>query len=289
MSRNRDRLGGTQDINAGEIAAAATPTTSQPFSFVVPTTFVDIPSKGIYYPVGHPLHQQDTIEIKHMTAKEEDILTSRSLLKKGVALDRVIKNLIIDQSINADHLLVGDRNAIIIAARIAAYGANYETSVTCPACNATQNYCFDLVDAKMNHSSISDEMDVIDIGNGTFDVKLPVTDLTVTFRLLTGADEKSIISRVTSRKNKTNNNKGIENNVTSHLDSIIVAVAGDTTLQAKKYLIDNIPSMDSRHLRLAHQMATPNIELSETFACAECDFEQEMEVPLGADFFWPKR
>ena len=273
--------------------APASPNTGAPpaqtFSFVVPTTFVDLPSKGRYYPEGHALHRQDTIEIKHMTAKEEDILTSRSLLKKGVALDRVIQNLIIDKSIAPERLLVGDRNAIIIAARIAAYGSDYETKVNCPSCGASQNYCFDLIDAESTESEVSDSMGVIDNENGTFDVTLPVTELSVTFRLLTGADEKIIINNASNNKKKAASNRGLENNVTGHLNAIICAVNGDTTPQAKKYLIENIPSMDSRHLRFAHQKATPNVELSETFTCSECDFEQEMEVPLTADFFWPKR
>jgi hypothetical protein len=291
LSRNKDRLGGSQDITTGANSPVSHPPTSVPqqaFSFVVPTTFVDLPSKGNYYPPGHALHKQDTIEIKHMTAKEEDILTSRSLLKKGVALDRVIQNLVIDNSINTEHLLIGDRNAIIIAARIAAYGADYETNINCPACGTSQNYCFDLIDANTTESEISDTMGVADNGNGTFNVTLPVTEIPVTFRLLTGADEKTLIGN-TKKNNKKTANRGLENNITNYLKAILIAVDGNTTQQAKNYLIDNLPSMDSRHLRLAHRMATPNVELSETFACSECDFEQEMEVPLTSDFFWPKR
>ena len=288
MSRNRDRLGGTQDINTG----AGTPPTQNTndqggsFSFVVPTTFVELPSRGKYYVETHPLHNADTIEIKHMTAKEEDILTSRALLKKGVALDRVIQNLIVDKSINADYLLTGDRNAIVIAARIAAYGAEYETKVACPACDATQEYSFNLIEAKSHEGEASDNLEVVDHGDGTFEVELPMTKVNVTFKLLTGMDEKRVIEYATSRKGKT---KGVENNVTTQLASIIVAVNGDSSGAARKYLIENMPSMDSRHLRFAHRVATPNVELAETFTCAECDFTQEMEVPLTADFFWPKR
>jgi len=286
LSRNRDRLGGTQDKSAG---AAAPPTQNSntdgaPFSFVVPTTFVELPSKGRYYPEEHPLHNEETIEIKHMTAKEEDILTSRALLKKGVALDRVIQNLIINKNINSDYLLTGDRNAIVIAARIAAYGAEYDTKVTCPACSANQEYSFNLVDAESQEGTASENLEVEDNGDGTFEVELPMTKVNVTFKLLTGMDEKRAISMVTNRKNK----KGIENNVTTQLSSIVVSVNGDSSLGARKYLIENMPSMDSRHLRLAHRLATPNVDLAETFTCAECDFTQEMEVPLTADFFWPK-
>ena len=112
MSRNKDRLGGSQHQDTQP------PAQTGGFSFVVPTEFVELPSQGRFYPQGHPLHSQDSIEIRQMTAKEEDMLTSRTLLKKGVALDRVISSLIVNKAIDADSLLVGDRNAIIIATRV---------------------------------------------------------------------------------------------------------------------------------------------------------------------------
>ena len=123
MSRNQDRLGGVQQ-----------PDTSPPpqqggggFSFVIPTEFVDLPSLGRFYAQNHPLHGKDSIEIKQMTAKEEDILTSRTLLKKGVALERLLQSIIVDKTIDPKTLLIGDRNAIIVAARVSGYGNDYST------------------------------------------------------------------------------------------------------------------------------------------------------------------
>jgi hypothetical protein len=127
------------------------------FSFVVPTEFVELPSQGKFYPEGHPLRGARYIEIKQMTAKEEDILTSRTLLKKGVALDRVISNLIVDKRIDPDSLLVGDRNAIIIATRVSGYGNEYTTKVTCPNCATVQEYNFDLNDASIYHGDDIDD------------------------------------------------------------------------------------------------------------------------------------
>ena len=116
MSRNKERVG-AHDANIETPHANLNPDNSGGFSFVVPTEFVELPSQGRYYPEGHPLHGEDTIEIRHMTAKEEDILTSRTLLKKGVALDRVLQNVIVNKQISAESMLVGDRNAAIIAMR----------------------------------------------------------------------------------------------------------------------------------------------------------------------------
>ncbi len=275
MSRNKDRLGGSQHQDTQP------PAQTGGFSFVVPTEFVELPSQGKFYPQGHPLHGQDSIEIRQMTAKEEDMLTSRTLLKKGVALDRVIANLIVNKGIDPDSLLVGDRNAIIIATRVSGYGNIYETKVACPACGTTQEYSFDL-----NRANIYDGEDARDLGvkandDGTFNVSLPRTGVDVQFRLLNGRDEKTFLSGMQNdRKTKA------EKNITRQIAAIVVSLNGDNSMQAKQYFIDNVPSIDSRHLRLAYRLAAPNVDLTQHFQCSECSHEQDMEVPLTADFFW---
>ena len=277
MSRNQDRLGGVQQHDTSPPPQQG----GGSFSFVVPTEFVELPSQGRFYPQGHPLHSKDSIELRQMTAKEEDMLTSRTLLKKGVALDRVIASIIVDKSIDPDSLLVGDRNAIIIATRVAGYGHLYETKVSCPNCGTNQEYSFDL-----NQANITDGSDARDLGvkfndNGTFNVTLPVTNVDVCFRLLNGRDEKTFLNGMQADK-KTKNEK----NITRQLAAIIVSLNEDSSVQAKQYFIDNVPSLDSRHLRLAYRLAAPNIDLTQQFGCTECGHEQEMEVPLSADFFW---
>ena len=274
MSRNQDRLGGVQQSD-----------TSPPpqqggggFSFVVPTEFVDLPSQGRFYAQGHPLHGKDSIEIKQMTAKEEDILTSRTLLKKGVALDKLIESLIVDKTINPATLLVGDRNAIIIAARVSGYGNDYDTSVSCPACGTKQTYSFDLNSAHLVHGQTREDLQVTDNGDGTITCVLPKTQVTVVARLLTGREEKRLIDVA---------NTGTL--ISTQLQSIITSVNGDTSPQAIDYLANNLPSFDSRHLRMVMKMATPNIDLTQKFSCTNCGHTQEMEVPLTADFFWPDR
>ena len=154
MSRNESRLGldntPTQDDTPAATTAAVglgvpTSNTDAPnFSWSVPTEFVELPSQGIFYPAGHPLQNQKTVEIRYMTAKEEDILTSRSLLKEGVALDRMLQNLLVSKNININTLLVGDKNALLVAARRTGYGADYETNVTCPSCGNTDEHSFDI-------------------------------------------------------------------------------------------------------------------------------------------------
>ena len=285
MSRNRDRVGGTQNKNVESPPPAAMQDNSEGFSFVVPTEFVELPSEGKFYPEGHPLRGHDSIEIRQMTAKEEDLLTSRTLLKKGVALDRVIQNLIVDKSINAASLLVGDRNALIVAIRKSGYGAEYSTKVTCPSCATTQEYLFDLNELEVKSSSDLSEANISNNEDGTFQLTLPITGAEISFRLLTGYDEKNFAKAAENdRKRKLE-----EKNVTRQLKNIVVSVNGDNSPQAIQYLVNNVPSMDSRHLRLAYELAAPNVDMTHHFECAECDYEQHLEVPLTADFFWPDR
>ena len=281
MSRNKNRTG------------AKMPDSSPPpnlmqdndgggFSFVVPTEFVDLPSQGQFYGEGHPLHGEDSIEIKQMTAKEEDILTSRSLLKKGVALDRVIQSLIVNRSIDAEALLTGDRNAILIASRVSAYGNLYTTKVTCPSCNELQAYEFDLNEANIYHGDDTSDVEFVNNGNGTFSTTLPQTKIDVKFKILTGYDEKRITDMLLNKKKD-------DHLVTNHMRSILIQVNDHTSKEAINYVVENIPSADARHLRQTYRLATPNIDLTQHFECGECDFETDLEVPLNADFFWPDR
>ena len=283
MSRNQDRLGGVQQQDSSPPVQAMAEDTGG-FSFVIPTEFVELPSGGKYYPPGHPLHGESSIEIRQMTAKEEDMLTSRTLLKKGVALDRVISSIIVNKAIDPNSLFIGDKNAIIVATRVSGYGNDYTTKVTCPNCGTNQPYAFDLNDASVFTGDPDNSMSVTDNSDGTFEVTLPKTNVIVTFKLLTGSDEKRLIAGAESDKKQRQ-----EHAITRQLASLIVAVNGDNSINSIRYLIENMPSSDSRHLRLAYKVTAPNIDLTQNFECRECSHEQAMEVPLNADFFWPDR
>ena len=281
MSRNRDRLG-MGDTTPKTGAEAPQATQSADFSFVVPTEFVDLPSRGKFYTEEHPLHGCDSIEVRHMTAKEEDILTSRTLLKKGLAVERLLQSIIINKTIKTNSLLVGDRNAIIIAARVSGYGNEYSTKVACPSCQKTSVFTFDLNEADIYVGDDREDIELTDNNDGTFNVMLPVMEIDISFRLMIGDDEK------TASPTSKNDRKRIENSaVTTQLTTMIESVNGDTDPRLIKALAENMPSRDSRYLRRAYRLAAPNIDLTQDYECDECGHEQEMEVPLTADFFWP--
>jgi hypothetical protein len=254
-----------------------------PLSFVTPTEFVDLPSKGEFYPQGHTLCGQDTVEIRYMTAKDEDILTSRTLLKKGVAIERLLQNIIVDKSVNPADLLLGDRNAILVAARATGYGADYSTSLNCPACGQFVEHTFDLNQSTVN-SGDTDSKDITKTDDGTFVIRIPKMNLDIETRLLTGRDETNLTKTSASKKK---HNLG-ESLLTDQLRQYIVSVNGDASREMINALIENMPAYDSRFLRHHYQAVVPNIDLTQDFECDNCGTEQKMEVPFTADFFWVK-
>ena len=135
MSNRRNQLRKSADTDMPLIDTSVSENSLLKFA-TIPTEIVELPSKGALYPPDHPLHGEETIEIKYMTAKEEDILTSQSLLRKGLAVERLLKSVVVDKRIDPKSLLVGDRNAVLYATRITGYGAEYPARVTCGNCTA---------------------------------------------------------------------------------------------------------------------------------------------------------
>lgn len=285
MSRNKDRLGSgesTPEATSPPVAAMD----SNIFSFVAPTEFVKLPSEGRHYSPDHPLFNQQTIEIKQMTAKEEDILTSMTLLQNGLALERLLDSIIVDKNIRASSLFVGDRNAIVISARVSGYGNIYRTEITCPECVTQQKHNFNLNDAEIRTttqilSMLPSGINVTD--EGLYSVLLPKSQLTIVLRLLTGGDENQLSTAI-----ETNKKQKSEKLVTTQLAYMISSVNGNSTREAIEYVSNNLPSSDSAFLRSIYKKIIPNVDLNLSFSCENCPHTDNMEVPLTAEFFWPK-
>ena len=284
MSRNDlNRVGGAHEQADPPISKMQEGASFDPLSFVAPTDFVELPSRGIGYPDSHPLYGKDTIEIKFMTAKEEDILSSRALLKKGVAIERFIESVIIDRKVKAGDLLVGDRNAILIAARSSGYGNLYETQINCPSCGEKAQVTFDLNDKKVKETTLNSG--IVNNNDGTFQILMPFSKFKVDFKLLKGTDEIYLTKMATNRK-KTN---AVESTLSDQYKRMIVKIEGHTDNSIVSRYVDAMPTQDSRHLRKCYKSVTPDVTISKDFECLSCGHEQELEVPFGADFFWPDR
>jgi hypothetical protein len=287
MARNNQERAGSSARNDDPPVSEVASGGNSPLTFTTPTEFVELPTGGRFYPEDHPLHGKETIEIRFMTAKDEDILTSKALLKKGLAIDRLLENIIVDKRVKTNSLFVGDKNAIIIAARITGYGENYVTQVTCPICATTEEYPFNLNDKDIvgDDPSTLEEYGAQQNDTGTYTLKLPRTGVEVEVRLLTGADEKKLSATADKRRK----HKLPESPMTEQFKSFIISVNGHTDMNSIHSFIENMPASDSRHLRTAYKAITPNVDLTQEWACIACGYDTEMEVPFTPEFFWPKR
>ena len=277
MRNNQDRLGlgvPNENLNASNEAPS-----SQSLEFIVPTEIVELPSKGLFYGEDHPLHHQETIEIKHMTTKEEDILTNESYIKDGSAIDRLLKSIIVDRRININDILIGDKNAITVAARMYGYGSDYQTKYTCPSCNTTQSVEFDLT-----------EMENVDFEEGLneFNASLDHEKKLIYFKIPRTKTnlQLRILNETTKQDRKKKNKKG--NLVSKFFEKIIYSVNDNSDPGYVKSYITTMSALDSRYLRAAYQKIVPNIDMSCEFECSNCGYEGKVEVPLKAEFFWPK-
>jgi hypothetical protein len=286
MARNNeDRFGADKMAAASDPSAAVSAEpTAKGLNFASPTEFVELPSRGRFYPLGHALHGSESIEIRFMTAKEEDILTSKTLLKKGLAIDRMLQSLIVDPQIKIHDLLVGDKNALIIASRISGYGSEYETKVNCPACSHVNDFSFNLEDHTTSDGVVDNPYVTGPSAAGTYEVVLPKLGVTVELRLSTGVEEKKLIQMQQMKKK----NKLPESPLTDQLRTSIVSVDGDSERATVNKLVNNMPAFDSRFVRNIYSDLMPNVDMTGDFTCEMCEYNSEVEVPFTVDFFWPK-
>ena len=249
-------------------------------AFKVPTEFVPLPSFGLVYSPNSPLHNLKEIEVRYMTAANEDILTSRSLLRSGKAIDAVLKNCILDARINPEELLSGDKNALITFLRVSGYGPEYKVEIDCPSCEETSKYEFDLSQLEMKTLDV----EPIEQGENRFHIQLP-TGTHIEFKFLNSAEEKEISDAQDRIKRSTNS--PVDRNVTTRLKNTIISIDGNTDSSLINQYVDTLNVRDSRALRKYMEDNTPDIDMKQEFNCPHCGHRGEVDVPISVGFFWP--
>lgn len=250
------------------------------FGLDVPHELVPLPSNGKCYPVGSSLHGVDSVEVRAMTAREEDILTSQALLKKGTVITELIKSCLVDRSFNVLDLLSGDRNALMVAIRVTGYGAEYSTEIECPECNVKSSHDFDLGALKIKRL----ELDPVVLGENLFEFSLPYTKKTVKFKFMTGRDEEEMMS--TSQKQKKLG-LSTDNSVTTNLLHTIISVDGIEDRAKISSFVKMLPARDSLALRNYIKDHEPGIVMKQETTCNACGHAEEVAMPLGVSFLWP--
>lgn len=256
-------------------------TTKEQSSWEIPHEVIPLPSGGLVY--SGKLQDCKEIMIKAMTSREEDILTSPALMKKGIVINELLKSCIVDKQIDVDNMIIGDRNAIMIAIRITGYGAEYTAGVGCNQCGHKFSNSFDLSELVIKNL----EVEPIEKNKNEFEFELPRSKKRVTFKLLTGLDEADI-NVATERAKKQG--AIVENSVTFFLSKSIVSIDGKTDRSIISSLVQSMPAADGHALRKYIQKITPGIDMSVSYTCPSCDHSNEgVSLPLGAEFFWPSK
>jgi len=234
-----------------------------------PTETVELPSKGVVYPPDHPL-RSGKVEMKYMTAKEEDILTNQNYIKKGIVLDKLLESLTMGK-FDIKELITGDKNALLISSRILGYGKDYTFSY-----DGTE-YTVDLT--KLENKPF-DETKVTP--KGTFIFTLPATGTKVEFKLLNDKDNNTIDQENESMKKF---NKDSSSEVTIRLKHQIVSVEGDNDKNNIRMFVEQMLAQDSRALRKYIKDIAPDVNLSTNVKID--GVEESIDVPISLSFFWP--
>lgn len=290
MSRNSRRRTSTHTEIEAPQAQVPQPTPQAPqnnnnpfgISFVVPTEIVRLPSGGTFYKEGSTLHGKQTLEIKQMTAKEEEILTNMSFLEDGSLLDRLLASILIDTTVDPEELFQGDRESLIYAARTMSYGPDYAVKQDCEACGQETVFVYDLSKCSISESKL--EGVTLDDNSGLYKVTLPQSNINVSLRVLTNADQEYLTEQE-ERAKKLN----IENSKTiNFLKKVVVEANGVTDQNMLNKLFEVLPVLDIRKIRKISNSIIPTLDKKQEVACGNCGHVAEREVPFSLGFFWPE-
>ncbi len=239
--------------------------------FKFPTETIELPSKGLIYPEDNPL-SSGKIEMKYMTAKEEDILSNQSYIENGTVLDKLLKSLIVSK-VNYNDLIVGDKNAVMIAARVLGYGKDYEFEIKGEKVS---------VDLSILENKEFDETSITK-GVNEFPFTLPNSGTIITYKLLTHKDETAINNEL---KGLRKINKNSDPSISTRMKHMILSVNGDSDRKAVREFVDTyFLASDARAFRKHIQKVQPDVDLN---VVVDLDSgEEAIDLPIGVTFFWP--
>lgn len=249
--------------------------------YAFPTEVLSLPSKGLLYPKDHPL-SSGQIDVKYMTAKEEDILTSTNLIEKGLVIDRVLESVIADPDVKLDDLFIGDKNALMVGTRVLGYGKEYVVEITDPDTGLEVEHSFDLT--AMKHTKFNSKL--FTPGENKFEYTLPNSKRKLEFKLLTHKDERAIDSELKAIE-KLTKVTGVDKTLTTRLKKQLISVDGETDVMKINDFVDNqFLSLDTREYRKYVETITPDVEFKLEYK-SQIGELHTVEVPMGVRFFWP--
>ena len=250
--------------------------------FEFPTEVISLPSQGLLYPDGHPL-SKGTVEIKYMTAREEDILSSQNLIKKGIVLDKLFESVVVEPGVDVNDIFIGDKNAILLATRILGYGADYTVEVTDPFTSEKQEVTIDLslIQTKDVDESLLNPKNV-------YTFTLPQSKKVIEFKLLTHGDEQDITkdTQALEKLNKTKTSSSSD--VTTRFRYMILSVDGNTDRGfITKWINNEFLARDTKAFRKYVREISPDLDLKFEFTSDITGETEALDIPFGVSFFYP--
>ena len=240
--------------------------------FKFPTEVVELPSKGLLYPEDNPL-SSGKVEIKYMTAREEDILTNTSYISDGTVLDELLKSLIVSKDIDFNDLIIGDKNALLISSRILGYGSNYKFSLRGEEVTA------DL--SKLENKKL--DKSLFEKGKNEFNYTFPNSGTIITYKYLNHGDEQAVNKEIQGLQKINPKSNPL---ISTRIKQMITSVDGNEDKKTIREFVDNyLLAMDSRAFRNHIRETQPDVDLTVTVDTK--DGEEDVEMPIGIKFFWP--
>lgn len=267
------------DLKTGETEIISNSPVELPQPNDVQTQIIDLPSKGLLYPTDHPLHK-GVIEIKYMTAKEEDILSTQSYIKQGIVLDKLCESIIATKGVKFNDLIIGDKNAVLFAARAYGYGPTYETIVKSE--DGTEIPIVINLE-ELDHTEIDESL--ITVGVNKFSYTLPRSKKVIEFKLLTVGDQKKIDELIKNMK-KLGPNYPIQN-LTMRLKHMILSVDGNTDRGFINTFVENMLAIDSRSFREYVAKIQPDVNLEVEVEDPNTGEPFRSSFEIGVDLFYP--
>lgn len=251
-------------------------------NFEFPTEVITLPSKGLIYPETNPL-SKGSVEIKYMTAREEDILASQNLIKKGVVLDKLFESVVVSEGVSVGDISVGDKNAILLATRILGYGADYNVEVVDPFSGETQKVVIDL--SQIQTKEVDDTL--LNREN-RYEFVLPISKKKIKFKLLTHKDEIDITAEIQALNRLVKGDSAVSQDVSTRLRYMIQEVDGNTDRGfINNFVKNNLLARESKALREYVRTISPDLDLKYQFTSDLTGESEALDIPFGVGFFYP--
>jgi len=262
------------------MVSTPTPQSTKP-KFEFPTEIIELPSQGLVYPENHPL-RKGTCEIKYMTAREEDILASQNLLKKGVVLDKLFESVVVEPNVDSGDIYIGDKNAILLATRVLGYGADYEVEMSDPFTLEKQNVTIDLSKVQTK------DVDFLILNpQNIYEFTLPSNNKVITFKLLTHRDEIEINKEIQALE-RLNKQAATSSEVTTRLRYMVQSVDGNNDRGfVNRWVQNQFLAKDTKAFRTYVKTISPDLDLKFEFISDITGEQEALDIPFGISFFYP--